>query len=208
MWWKKYSGYIKPLDKLEQWTEVNKMEFSKVKCEVLLIVSQTFTASVGRRHGRQGRPGRRVVQEEWPSPWSCASAQYTGCPHWGPTAGPGPRQSRVCPLSVQSWQCPVVILPSRGCWLEAGVQGRGTDRLQVRWKMPGSGWGRPPLSPWGTSSGREGLTLSPLGRDDGEAGFWLDLGTDVLTRAVNRGGSYLCHNCPHQLLAHGCSIHW
>lgn len=26
----------KPLDKLEQWTEVNKMEFSKVKWEVLL----------------------------------------------------------------------------------------------------------------------------------------------------------------------------
>lgn len=138
---------------------------------------------------------------------SCASAQYAGGPHWGPTAGPGPRQSRVCPRPVQSWQCPVVRLPSRGCWLEAGVQGRGTDRLQVRWKMPGSGWGRPLLSPWGTSPGRD-LTLSPLGRDDGEADFWLDLGTDVLTRAVNRGGSYLCHNCLHQLLAHGCSIHW
>lgn len=36
MWWKKYSGYKKLLDKLEQWTEVNKMEFSRVKCEVLL----------------------------------------------------------------------------------------------------------------------------------------------------------------------------
>lgn len=35
-WWKKYSGYKKPLDKLEQWTEVNKMEFTEVKCEVLL----------------------------------------------------------------------------------------------------------------------------------------------------------------------------
>lgn len=131
-----------------------------------------------------------------------------GLPPWGPTAGPGPRRSRLCPLSVQSWQGPVVTLPSRGCWLEAGVQGRRTDRLQVRWKIPGSGWGRPLLSPWGTSPGRDDLTLSSLGRDDGEADFWLDLGTYVLTRAVNRGGSYLCHKCPHQLLAHGCSIHW
>lgn len=36
MWWKKYSGYKKRPDKLKQWTEVNKMEFSKVKCEVWL----------------------------------------------------------------------------------------------------------------------------------------------------------------------------
>lgn len=57
MWWKKYSGYIKRLDKLEQWTEVNKVGFSKVKREVLLIVSKKFTASVGRRRGRQGSPG-------------------------------------------------------------------------------------------------------------------------------------------------------
>lgn len=57
MWWKKYSGYIKPLDKLEQWTEVITMEFSKVKCEVLLIVLKKFTASVGRRRDGQGRPG-------------------------------------------------------------------------------------------------------------------------------------------------------
>ena len=56
MWWKKYSGYKKPLDKLKQWTEVNKMEFSKVKCEVLLPglrkKKHTSTTSVGA-HGKE-----------------------------------------------------------------------------------------------------------------------------------------------------------
>lgn len=38
MWWKKYSRYKKPPDKLKQWTEVSKMELSEVKCEGLLII--------------------------------------------------------------------------------------------------------------------------------------------------------------------------
>lgn len=51
------------------------------------------------------------------------------------------------------------------------------------------GWGRPLLSPWGASPGREDLTFSSLGRDDGEADFWRDLGTDVLTRALTVEGA-------------------
>ena len=56
MWWKKYSGYKKPLDKLKQWTEVNKMEFSKVKCEVLLPglrKKNTHQPQVWERMGRR-----------------------------------------------------------------------------------------------------------------------------------------------------------
>lgn len=37
MWWRKLSRHKKPLDRLKQWTEVNKMESSRVKSEVLLI---------------------------------------------------------------------------------------------------------------------------------------------------------------------------
>lgn len=61
MWWKKYSGYKKPLDKLKQWTEVNKMEFSKVKCEVLLPglrKKNTHQPQAWEPHGKErGRKG-------------------------------------------------------------------------------------------------------------------------------------------------------
>lgn len=84
MWRKKYSGYKKPLDKLKQWTEVNKMEFSKVKCEVLLPglrKKHTHQPQVweprGKERGREGlaadslRQGqlRRSCRQAAPAPW-------------------------------------------------------------------------------------------------------------------------------------------
>ena len=83
MWWKKYSGYKKPLDKLKQWTEVNKMEFSKVKCEVLLPglrkKKHTSTASVGahgKERGWEGLAAGSFLQGRLR--WSCR--QVAPCP--------------------------------------------------------------------------------------------------------------------------------
>ena len=59
MWWKKYSGYKKPPDKLKQWTEVNKMEFSKVKCEVWLAGLKKNQPQVREQLWEGGREGGR-----------------------------------------------------------------------------------------------------------------------------------------------------
>lgn len=71
MWWKKVTlGAKKPLDKLKQWTEVNKMEFSKVKCEVLLLglrgkkthINRKCGSCVGRREGGEGLAAGSLLQ--------------------------------------------------------------------------------------------------------------------------------------------------
>ena len=163
MWWKKYSGYKKPLDKLKQWTEVNKMEFSKVKCEVLLLGlrgrKHTSTASVGAvwEGERAGGPGR------WEPPAGPAQAEVQIGRPWppgprdpSPAAGPAqggvgcvPRSSVMAVLGVP--------VSSRGLWLEEGTQGRG--------RRPGALQGHQPSRPTRPSLGEETCLSSPeIGR--------------------------------------------
>lgn len=159
MWWKKYSGYKKPLDKLKQWTEVNKMEFSKVKCEVLLLGlrgrKHTSTASVGAawEGERAGGPGR------WEPPAGPAQAEVQIGRPWppgprdpSPAAGPAqggvgcvPRSSVMAVLGVP--------VSSRGLWLEEGTQGRG--------RRPGALQGHQPSRPTRPSLGEETCLSSP-----------------------------------------------
>ena len=99
MWWKKYSGYKKPLDKLKQWTEVNKMEFSKVKCEVLLPglrkkkhTSTTSVGAHGKERGREGLAAGSLLQG-WLR-WSC---RQVAPPPPGPSSRARPGRSGLCP---------------------------------------------------------------------------------------------------------------
>ena len=100
MWWKKYSGYKKPLDKLKQWTEVNKMEFSKVKCEVLLPglrKKNTHQPQVweprGKERGREGLAAESLLQG-----WlrvSCRQATPRPLGSRDPSPAAGPTQGAV-----------------------------------------------------------------------------------------------------------------
>lgn len=119
MWWKKYSGYKKPLDKLKQWTEVNKMEFSKVKCEVLLPglrekkhTSTTSVGAHGKERGREGLAAGSLLQG-WLR-WSCR--QVAPRPQGPGTSAqqPGPpREERAVSLGAQSGQCRGPLSPPR-----------------------------------------------------------------------------------------------
>lgn len=102
MWWKKHSGYKKPLDKLKQWTEVNKMEFSKVKCEVLLLGLRGKKTHINRKCG--SCVGRREGRRAWPLGASCragsggaADRSPPGAPGPQPSSWASPGRSGMCP---------------------------------------------------------------------------------------------------------------
>lgn len=98
-------------------------------------LGEEMAGRAGLADGRLGKGGPHAGAA------SCVSAHYTGCP-----AGDQALEAAGVSTACTALAVLLVTLPSRGRWLEAGVQGRGTGRLRVTWEMPGGGQGRPLLS--------------------------------------------------------------
>lgn len=159
MWWKKYSGYKKPLDKLKQWTQVNKREYSKVKYDVLLAgwKKPPATSSVQTDAGRKA----------WRTGGSCRAhgGLCPCCPQAAPARDPAPQQGRTQARVPTVPPHPGVTPPSRGHCLEEGVSGR------VAMAMRATGRTARESAVWSARGGR--ALRSPSARQgSGRAAGW------------------------------------
>lgn len=158
MWWKKHSGYKKPLDKLKQWTEVNKMEFSKVKCEVLLLglrgKKHTHQPQVwelrGKERGREGLAAGSLLQGRLRRSYRQVAPRGPGTP--AQQLGQ-PREEWDVSLGAQSWQSPRQSPSGDSGWRRAP---RAEDEGQ------GPCRGHQPSRPARPSPGEETCLSSPV----------------------------------------------
>lgn len=183
MWWKKYSGYKKPLDKLKQWTQVNKRECSRLSMTSCSLVGKNHLRPQVCKRMRDARPGGRAVPAV-PTGACARAARRLPQPGTPPhsRAAPRPGSPRSRPIRVSR------LLPGDTAWRKV---------CRVEWPWPCAPREGQPASQRCGQPAEEGLSGAPapgkaageLLGGDGEADSWLDLRTDVLTRAVNHGAS-------------------